>query len=486
MAVARKTAAAVANVLGAELAPNQDWLRECADMGATRLDAYKRYEDYYNGNQGTRLTERAKTYLQACGLEFAENFCEVVVDAFAQRKRVVGFESEDDTLTEWATKTLWNELRMDAKQGTVHHVEALKGDAFLIAGIGVGRSGKRMPVLHYNPPEKVKVVYDEDDGDRIAYAVKAWTTSTTGVSNPGGQPVRRMNIYFPDRIEKYFTLASDNHNWARWLEPDPDDKQATRWPTPWVKATGEPRGVPVFHFRHKARGDTYGRSRIHGTLPQQDAFNKSAIDLFQVLDSMGFDQRYVITGVELGQLKLVPGELWKLPEGSQVGRLDAQDVDGLLKAMEAQLQRIGGRSKTPMTMLWLSGEPPTGEALKTAFAPLVGDVEESNVPDGNTWEDAVAHCAELWNDFSEDGLSLNPEAFASLSCVWDSPEPRNDESEVTVAEGKQRLGVSKRTLVRELGYDPDVEEQQRGEEADKAAEAAMKAFSAGGPGGFSQ
>lgn len=471
MAVTERVASVVANVAGAELPANQEWLREQAEMDPERVQGYERYSRYYDGNHRTKLTTRAREYLQACGLPFAENFCEIVVDSFAERMLVTGFGSDDPDLAEWCSETFWEQARMDAKQGVVHTVTPLKGDGFLIADLGIGRDGRPTPKLVFNQPDRMKMVYDDDDPDVKAYAVKTWDSSSRGPSNPFGVPVCRMNIYFPDRIEKYFTLESDGRNWARWLAKD------GAWPTPWTRPNGSPRGVAAFHFRHKSRGRQYGRSRLHGTLPQQDAFNKSALDLFMVLDNLGFDRPWVTSDADVSSFTLAIGELWKFPADASVGVLEGADPVGLLKSMEAQLQRIGGRSRTPMHMLWLTGDAPTGEALKTTMEPLTASIVAEQTPYGNEWEDAAAMCATLAVDYKL--ADLNLDALGSLSALWDDPTPRNAESEMNVAEAKIRVGVSRRTVVRELGYDPEDEAEQRALEADSAAEAAMKAFSAG-------
>ncbi|MCT7027908.1 hypothetical protein M1186_25535, partial [Salmonella enterica subsp. enterica serovar Minnesota] len=55
------------------------------------------FQNYYDGDQNVRLLERARTYLDNSGLGFCENFCEPVIDAYAERVELQGFTVEDKT-----------------------------------------------------------------------------------------------------------------------------------------------------------------------------------------------------------------------------------------------------------------------------------------------------------------------------------------------------------------------------------------------------
>jgi hypothetical protein len=93
-----------------------DWL---ATDAKERHDNYAIYRDYYDGNHATQLTERMRRYLQVkSGQEFNANYCPIVIDALAEKLKVIGFDAGDEqsaVLWKW-----WQQNRMDQTQGEVH------------------------------------------------------------------------------------------------------------------------------------------------------------------------------------------------------------------------------------------------------------------------------------------------------------------------------------------------------------------------------
>ena len=321
---------------------SQDFLREMAKPNTTRTVQYKTFEDYYSGeNQRVKLTDRVRRFLQVSGFMWCENFCEVVVDVMCERLIIEKFGSEDETVQEWVDQ-FWKDNRFDEMQTVVHTNTAIKGDGYVIVDFDTRLN---RPAIHWNRPEIIKPVYDEEHPEQILFVSKVWKSALETPTNPNMRPVLRMNIYFPDKVEKWFTTATDGAGeWAKHL--DPND---TVWPIPWLAADSEPLGVPVFHFRNKAKGKTWGISEIRNTIMQQDALNKQLIDLVMVLDQHGTPQRWG-TGIkreERGSMTGNAGTMWLTAnQDAKFGQFDIPNVDNLLRAVEAQLQRIAGRSRT--------------------------------------------------------------------------------------------------------------------------------------------
>jgi hypothetical protein len=333
-------------------APDQEFLRRAADMGNDRIAAYGLAERYYDGDQGVELTDRLKQYLELEGVPYAENFCETVVDALAERLSVAGIESENEDLATWLQERVWDANEFDDEQVKVLGEATKLGDAFLIAEWDPER---QIVALTYNPPHVVRVEYRNAVAQ---WASKVWDTDAVSPTNPTGRAIRRMNIYWPDRVEKWFRLSSDDAgNWAAHR-----DEGDTAWPIPWTTKAGEPRGIPVFHFANKAKRTGYGRAEHRGTIPQQNRLNKELLDLSQILDTMGWPQR-TATGVTTSELKTAPGEVWEGPAGAAFDQFEAADPTGPLASIEATIVRMAGRSRTPVYQMVLSGDIPSGEAL---------------------------------------------------------------------------------------------------------------------------
>ncbi|MCR4342054.1 MAG: phage portal protein, partial [Gemmatimonadaceae bacterium] len=427
----------------------------------------------------TQLTERARYYLEASGFKFAENWCEPVVDVFAERLRVTGFDvrtDEDNAKQEaefagWLAD-LWERNRMDGVQGTVHTQSVMKSEAFVAVDYD---EDKQRPRWTWNPAERCKAIYSEDRPDEVEMAVKVWSSSEAGPSNAMGARVARMNLYYPDRVEKYFRRHnSARGGWARWMD---DGDEA--WPVPWVDKQGAPLGVGLIHFRNKPLGSTRGRSRLRSVLPMQDEINKLVLDMNAIIDMQGYPQRYISTDADTSSFTVSPGEIWKIGPNDSAGQFAAADAVGVHDAIESTLSRLARRTRTPLHLL-TGGAMPSGEALKSAEAGLVSGVREAMVGYGNAWEDVIGLGIRLTATFGTLPIAVDPSTIV-ISTQWDDPESRNIKEEAETAVIKRDLGVSKATLLTELGYDPEQEAERRALEADETA-AALGSWMNGGAG----
>ncbi len=488
MAAIKTTAGLAANDL-------QDWLDECADMGDSRVANYTLYADFYDGKKGTQLRDRAKKYLEANGVPFCENFCDVVVDTPAERLNLIGFSSSAATETVDAdgkeivddpyaalAEEWWQGNRMDATQVVCHTQALMKGDEYLIVEYDdtLGR-----PRFLRQRQHQVKVVYSDDNPDEIAYACKVWNTAKVAPQNPTGRRLRRLNVYFPDHIEKWFRLDkasgndSDKGSWERW-----SDTIEEGWPVWWTttgEQTGEPLGVNVIHLRHKSLGEGAGRSRVRQAIPFQEELNKYLADLNDLVDNHALPQDYV-TGVPGDNVtfKRVAGNVWQAADkDAGFGRLAASDTKNLLDAIEGVLSRLARKTRIPMHVL-TGGTPPSGESLKTAESGLVGTVRQCQIDFGNDWEDAILMGLRLEAVFGDSRIELAALEGLKLEAQWANPETRSDKDELETAALKKTLGVSRQTLLTELGYDAEKEAERRAGEAEEAEAAMVKLMNGAG------
>ena len=259
--------------------------------GSERLDRYRAYREYYNGDHNTQLTDRQRAYLQIkIGAEFNDNYCPVVVDVLAERLEVTGFNAaeQDKDLWQW-----WDDNRMDHNQGVVHTAAIRDGDAYVLVQWD---NDNARPDFAYEPAfdggEGVDVVYDPDCRGRPLFAVKQWKDS---------QKRRRLNLYMPDRVEKY--IRNDDEA-GYWLPYQPEGDES--WPIPWVSGDNEPLGIPLIHFRHQDKGYNYGKSELRDVVPLQNALNKAIIDLVAAADTTAF-RIYWMLGDDPSDLEVTPG-----------------------------------------------------------------------------------------------------------------------------------------------------------------------------------
>ena len=455
----------------------QKFLRDAAKVDPVRASRYATAETYYNGDQKTYVTDRLRSYLEASGLSYQENFCETVVDALVERLAVIGFVTGDPGLDEWLWTVWWDQNRGDELQLDVHEMMAKKGDAFVFLEWDATAGAVR---AYVNPPDHINPHYYER---RLQWVAKVWDCDDVSPTNPAGMAVKRMNLYYPDRVEKWFTPAKTDDAkaiWGRWL--DDGDKA---WPIPLIYEQ-KPLGIPVFHFANKARGDGFGRPEHWGTIPQQDRLNKELLDLSTVLDQLGYPQRYATGLSDTSSLKSVPGEVWTTDatDGS-FGQFDAANPEGMLKAIATTLLRIATRSNTPAHRFTLEGGYPSGEALKVAEAGLVAKTRSRQVKAGGAWS-AMAQMATALAIVNGTGSSATPgldmEALMGLSInpTWADPETRNEKEHLETLQLMHGLGVSTQTLLTMMpGIDAAQEQKLRKKEDDASAQRQAEMMDAG-------
>lgn len=465
----------------------QKVLNDLADPRSPRTDRYRTYESYYDGETTAKLTGRLKAYLEVNGFGYVENFCETIVDALATTLQLNDVAGESDGFSEWVTE-LWKANDLDDLQGVVHTQTPMKGDAFLIVD---WNDETQLPRFTFNRPELIRPIYDAHGV--MLVAAKSWEEAKVAPTNPSAIPIRRLNLYFAGRVEKWFTTtgidpreAVQHAIWAPHM--DPSD---TVWPLAWLDRQGDPLGIAVLHFRNKPKGRNFGRSELHSVIPQQNYLMKQLVDLAETLDYQGAAQRWG-TGVKEGTWTAAPGTVWTTEnENARFGQFDPSNPTGVLEAIEQTLRRMAARSQTPLHQLMTGGNQPSGETLKAAREPLVAKAEDRQTSYGGTWVRAHVLALKL--------MGLHVPSFAvppdlALEAAWESAETADEKGELEAAEIKSRLGVSKWTLLQELGYDPEQEGARRADEAAAAAEQQAKLFppapdqdpaegATGGPGG---
>lgn len=395
--------------------PNPEFLaRLTALEGAegARLQHYQKYENYYDGDQPDMLptadTKRLERYTG-----FRANMSSVVVDALAERLVVNGFGAAGatrqllDRLSE-----IWQRNRMDDDQSTVHTEAFMLGDSYILVDFD---DDQGLPRLNYCPADMVSVVYEDAANRRIAYATRRWDSADLGL--------RRKNVYYPDRVVRFYTTADSKGQYADadWKPYTADGSSAV---LDWTDKQGKPLGVAIVPFRNKAKGRAYGRSELDAVIPLQNAINKTLVDMLLVLDTQGWPQRWVRGNAPPGGWQVGPGRVWQSNHPDfQAGELASADPTGLRESLKDLIRVAAGMTRTPQHLFHIEGQFPSGEALKTAEAPLVSKAKDRQASFGNSWEDAMMLALRLDNTYGEGKWQLDR---VILQTEWADPELRND------------------------------------------------------------
>ena len=409
------------------------WIQHQIDEKRADYELARRY---YQGDHDTALTDRLKKFLPP-GVTFRDNYCNVVIEALAERLRIIGVGSNNDLISEWAWD-LWQKNRTDYTQVVIHTETVMVGDSYLLCDWD---AENERPRWTHQMAEMIVPHYSETTR-KIDWASKKWLQ----YPHLGDDPETRLNIYYPDRVEKYVARGGV---WSPYMDTDDEI-----WPVPWVMSNGEPIGVPIIHFKNKPLGEDFGTSEIDNIIPMQDLLNKTLIDLVMILDTLAFPQRYTVDiDHNSSRLDIMPGSVTEfhteMDAGGQVGQWEGANVDGPLKTIESFVQHIAGISRTPQHLFQLMGGAPSGESLKTAESGLVHKAKQRQVNFGNSWEDTLMMALRVQEAFGSKVANL---ADVSLEMEWDDPETRNEQAHMEVLKSKAELGISKHQLWREMGY----------------------------------
>jgi hypothetical protein len=395
-----------------------EWL---AQEDQERQEKYVMYREYYDGEHEVQLTDRAKIYLQVKDpdADFSINFCPIVVDALAERLKVVGFDAPENGGLEGLFWQWWKYNRMDAQSADVHTAAVRDGDTYIIVGWDNEKGRPEFThELAYNGTEGVKVHYSQEKKDQIDFASKRWIVD----HGEGAGYVRRLNLYYPNRIEKY--ISTDRVNEGKWTPLSEDDGS---WPIPWVDSMGMPLGVPVVHFRHKAVGYNYGVSELELVISPQNALNKMVIDLLAAADTSSFRIYYFLGTGNTDDVEVAPGSIWSMPntpaEGA-IGYMPGEDLRPMIEVVDTFVKKIAQVTRTPLHYFQVSGQMPSEGSQKEQEAGMISKSLSAATHFGNDWENVLYMGRKLHNMFGEG--SMDEDELAET--IWGDHEIRDKDA----------------------------------------------------------
>ena len=348
---------------------------------------YSKTERYYRGDHDLAFaTEKFANTFGSLFREFALNLCPAVCDAVRDKLRITGFgpHALNDELDR-----IWHRNRMNIRAGEVLREAVTNGDAYAIVWPDEGGGA----AIHPQRAAACTVVYDAERPGRLLRAAKYWRTADRHT---------RLNIFYPDRIDRYITSRP-----GEGYLPD------AREFIPFEGAAGEgghtlanPFGmVPVFHFANNADIGAFGRSELDTAIPVQDGLNKAVLDMLVAMEFCAYRQRWV-AGIEIqydndgkpvAPFKAGVDHLWITENpNARFGDFETVDLDQFLKVKDSFRIDIASVTGTPMYyLLPHSGGFPSGEALKKAETRFIAKVRDRQAAFGQTWSDVMAFALRL-------------------------------------------------------------------------------------------
>lgn len=456
------------------------YLAQLSSDEMARQNEYIRYREYYDGVHDTMLTDRMRSYLQVKdSQEFNYNLCPIVVDALSERLKVTGLDAGDQSELLWGW---WDANRLDGLQGIVHTSAVRDGDTYLmVEWDAINVRPRFIHELACAGNEGVKVHYSQEHRGEIECASKRWKVGNR----------QRLNLYYPDHIEKYVTDSDLEGNYRPHLDapmagastgllmPGQLGQCGWYWWTNTGNQSGRPLGVPIVHFKNKDQGYDWGQSELRDVVPLQNALNKSIIDLLASSDTAGF-RVFVAVGDEWQDMEVFPGAIWvseKPANEADMKAIDGEDPTRLIAVVDKFVTAIAQVSRTPISYFQVSKERPAEGTLQQEESGLVAKTEKCQTDFGNSWENGFALGRRLANAFG--GQKLDESQI--ISSQWKEAQTRNELHHLQALQAKKALGVPDKELWREMGYDAKkIAEFEKLKL--KAAAQAVRLFQGAGPG----
>lgn len=412
----------------------QNWIEWALGALEEQNDQYQKYEDYYVGDQP--IVFATDKWVQTFGTvfaEFADNWCQVVVDSLVQRMEISGWKCEGEGGKEAVKRAedIWDRNELGVEADDLHTQTAVKGDGFLIGWRDP--DDKDRSQLYYNDALECQVYYDPSNRRRVSRAAKRYVDEK-------GQS--HLILYFPNRTEKFFVPNDATPDQVASMMSGIGVMQDMDLPIGWAR-NGAPilnpyNRVPVFHFKNRNLGANNGLSEIASVIPIQNSINKLLMDMMVGSEFGSFRQKYVAGGGQPKDGWRVGGDrVWATTDPmAKFGEFGQIDLEPIFKAVEVMVGHVAKTSQTPMHYLRASGDVPSGEALKASESGLVKKAFSRQKQWGAVWSCAMTFALEVEGNKPE-----NP-----VIPVWKSPETRHDLEQAQTAQLKAILGIPLKQL----------------------------------------
>lgn len=301
------------------------------------------------------------------------------------------------------------------------------------------------PRLRVLDPANVTAYWEEDDHEAVyAYKIE-WAT----VNQHGKPAVRRQMI---ERDGDAWTIRDEERvgGYGKWTV-----LRTEQWPYPWAPIAGT-QNLPC-------PNEHYGLADLEDDhLALQAAVNYSASNINRII-RLYAHPRDVGYGFTAGELQMAPGQMLTLPSPS--ARIDtlpmASDLSSSLEFFARLREAMHATTQTPEVAIGKMQDvgAMSGVALSILWGPLVRKTEKKRLTYGPLVEDAIRQYLVLV------GAASDVDAV-EVETTWPEIVPVNVKEERETAAIDHALGVSRATILANLGYDPEEEAAQRaGEDA---------------------
>ncbi len=429
------------------------WLARLGKRLDDRRVPMTRYEDYYAGQQP--LAFASAKFRQAFGDRFpafSSNFMALVVDAHRERLHVQGIRIGDAPEGDADAWRWWQENRLDAESQKAHTESLVKGVAYALVWPD---AITHLPEVTIESPLQVVVETEPGKSWRRRAALKRWLDDDSRY---------RAELYLPDGIYKFRSVQRSEWfsapSWASVAIWTRDEPAGEPWPVP-----NPLNVVPIVPIVNRPRLTGDGQSEIAMVMSNQDAINKLRADALIASEFASFRQRWIIgmdipidpeTGQPVEPFRSAVDRLWMVPPPDpddpnppkvEFGEFEQTDLAPIYAGIDTEVQHLGAISRTPYHyLLPQSGQPPSGESLKSSETGLMAKVADSMLNKGESWEEVFRL------NFLIRGDPRAADTAAEI--IWKDPESRTEAVHTDALVKQKSLGIPDEILWEGLGYSP--------------------------------
>lgn len=434
------------------------YLRAAQSAQEEEEEKIQTYRDFFEGEQGVKLTGRQKEYLSQ-EVESFGNVCKRVVGIVKDRLELgeegisavdAGGQPYATTVTGW-----WSANGLGSKQKELYEAGLRDGNVALIVGWD---PAERRPTFTSNlvyDGETGLIRFHYDSDNTLLFASKRWTVWNP--LKPGETGKRRLTVYRPGAIERYEADGAVAGGW-RFLTPaelvDSLNPGGLPNPQPWTDTgdfSGAPLGIPVIPFENP------GGSELADVVNIQELLNHGLGTFDVATDFHGFpllwfhNAKFPVDSVT-GNATMPdfgPGMAVNL-EGQTAGAGRIEPAD-LVKAFQAGVlswvQVLALVKGWPMFLFDRSQQVPSGIALQIMEGSLVAQVVDKQTVFGGAWRKAFDMGRALHL------LYTGEELPGELKLTWKSARTADELGEVEAKAKKFEAGqIPTEQRWVELGY----------------------------------
>lgn len=437
--------------------------------------AYVTAGEYYSGEVAEHFaSQRLKELLAKSGERYRINFAATPVDAVTERLEIASFMGEQQYVDSWQEAFEENEFPLEAPM--VHAYAGRYGDAYVIAWLDEEMDTGVSMYVH--TPLDVRVFYDPERPRKKSHAVHRWVAAGPQETPDGQRPLEAgklyvfVNLYFPDRIERWVSENPLNQTNGQLQSATDDALLFTKLQEDELNEFGF---VPVWHFRTDR---PYGTPEHKDAFTPQDMVNKTLANLMSSLDFAGYPQRYAVSesandatggdfgapadtgggyttttdqpaarAVNPGGFKAGPGETWLVEGAKSVGTFEVMQSENFLGPVNALVKWMGTVTDTPVHLFDLGGNVPSGESIDASTEPLDKKVGNRQASYGATWRDLADGVLEMRGVTAPVG---------AVQVSWSPLERAVTKEHWEVVKLKVEAGVPQREALIQAGYLPEV------------------------------